>query len=344
MTEHIHFIGIKGVGMSALAIVAKGLGYTVTGSDVAERFRTDDSLRDTGITPTVFDATNITDSIDRIVIGAAYGDDNPELKEAKRQNIPILTYSQFLNELSKQKKTLVITGTHGKTTTTSLTTYLLRQAGKDPSWIVGTTEISGLPSHGGAGQGDYFVVEGDEYKRAANDLTPKFLDLTPHAVIINNIEHDHPDVYPTFDNFIDAFRRLIQHVPDNHTVICNGDDATIQDLMREIPGKAYCTYGYKTTNNYHIQPLASHTSQHQQFQLQHGDDILGPFALQLQGQHNVYNATAAIVMNLTIGVGEDDIIHALPTSKLSSADFKPSASMAVSRSLMTSLTTPPPCG
>lgn len=122
----IHFIGIKGVGMSALALVAKGMGYAVTGSDTGEEFITDASLNEAGIVPLVgFAAEHITDAIDLVVVGAAYGDDNPEVAAAKAKSLPLWTYSKLLGHLSGQKKTLAVAGTHGKTTTTSLLTFLL---------------------------------------------------------------------------------------------------------------------------------------------------------------------------------------------------------------------------
>ncbi len=303
----LHFIGIKGVGMSALAIVAKGMGYKVTGSDVAEEFITDSSLTEAGveIQPS-FVASHIIPDIDIVILGAAFGEDNPELKRAKKLNLPIWTYSELLGFLSGMKKTLAVAGTHGKTTTSSILAFLLYKANLKPSWVIGTGHVTGLPSHGMAGEGDYFVTEADDYKRATDDPTPKFLDLTPYGAIITSIEHDHPDLYPTLKDCVQAFRQFIGKVVPDGFLVVNGDDRNITLLMEEFPKRDVITYGFDDDVDYQI------IEEGDTFQLLHEKEKIGPFELQLPGMHNRYNAAAAIVIALRCGVNPEEIAAILP--------------------------------
>ncbi len=308
--KRLHFIGIKGVGMSALATVAKGLGYQVTGSDVAEEFITDVSLREVGISVQEgFAADHISPEIDLVIVGAAFGSDNPEVKRAQELNLTIWTYSQLLGELAKTKKTVAVAGTHGKTTTTSLLAYLLYNADLDPSWVIGTAHIAGLPGHGHAGGGDLFVTEADDYKRSPTDATPKFLDLTPHAAIVTSIEHDHPDMYPTLADCIEAFHQFMKKVTG--FLVVNGDDANIQGLIDCLPNKKFITYGFSPSCDYQIEvPQGHQPASH--FVLRHDNRNLGPFHLQLPGKHNLYNAAAAVVMAHELGVPVEKIQATLP--------------------------------
>lgn len=306
--KRIHFIGIKGVGMSALALVLHGLGYKVTGSDSSSSYGETGTLLETaGIPCSNFDAANITEGIETIILGTSFGSDNPEVARANELNLPIQTYSEALQDLTETKKLIAVSGTHGKTTTTSLLTYILRQAGLDPSWVIGTTEISGLPAHGGSGASDLFVLEADEYKKAANDPTPKFLDYTPYGLIINNIEHDHPDVYPTFAEFVSAFERLVAKVKPEGVIVANGDDQSILEVLREYH-RHVKTYGFDISNDYQIDVDPDSNK----FTLRTLTDTFGPFELQLRGKHNFYNAAAAVVMALALGATEDSIIQSLP--------------------------------
>lgn len=308
----VHFIGIKGVGMSALAIVAQGMGYRVTGSDVAEEFITDTSLKSARINVYEgFDANHIQSDLDLVVVGAAFGEDNPEMKAAQEKSLPIVTYSEFLGRLTENKRTIAIAGTHGKTTTTSILAFLLYHAGLAPSWVIGTGHVTGLPSHGYAGQGKYFVTEADDYKRANDDPTPKFLDLSPSIAIITSIEHDHPDLYPTLEDCINAFRRFIRQVIPNGLAIVNGDDPNVKKLIAEFTDLTFITYGFHQLNDYRIVPLERKDNQNTWFKLQ-GEEELGPFILPLPGWHNLMNASAAIIAAMKASVTQSSIRELLP--------------------------------
>ncbi len=306
--KRVHFIGIKGVGMSALGLVMHGLGYHVTGSDVASSYGdTGTLLSDAGIISNDFDASVVTPDIDQIVLGTSFGSDNPELAKARELELPIVTYSEMLQKITADKKLIAVSGTHGKTTTTSLLTYLLKNAGLDPSWIIGTTHVSGLPAHGGSGASNLFVLEADEYKKAADDPTPKFLDYTPYGLIVNNIEHDHPDVYPTFAEFKEAFAKLITKVNPEGVIVANGDDKNVLDILPD-GNRNIKTFGFGEGNDYHIEIDPRDNA----FRLYHAHLPLGPFNLQLRGTHNFYNAAAAVTMALALGATEDSIKQCLP--------------------------------
>lgn len=309
----LHFIGIKGVGMSALAIVAQGMGYKVTGADVTEEFITDSSLLDAGIRPRPgFSKKHIDPEMDLVVIGAAFGLDNPEVQEAHTLAIETCTYSQLQGFLTENKKTLAIAGTHGKTTTTSLVSYLLYKAGKEPSWIIGTGHVKGLPSHGHAGKGEYFVTEADDYKAAPNDPTPKFLDLNPWGAVITSIEHDHPDLYPTLEDCVTAFRRFIDRLNPDGFLVAHTDDKNIRQLLDEVETPRLLSYGFESTALYQIQETTS-VNNTTHFTLKTTDRSYGPFHLPLPGKHNLLNATAAILVALEAGVSEEEIKTILPT-------------------------------
>ncbi len=312
--HHLYFIGIKGVGMSALAIVAKGLGYEVSGSDVDEDFITDHSLDEAGITVQKgFSADHINENIDLIIIGAAYNDTNPEVRQAHRLGLACWTYSQLLGHLSRQKKTVAIAGTHGKTTTTSLLSFLLYKTAQQPSFIIGTGQVADLPSHGYSGKGEFFVVEADDYKRAPDDPKPKFLDLAPSAAIITSIEHDHPDMYPSLKDCVEAFYQFALRLKPGGFLVVNADDPNIKKLRARLADRRFISYGFNAQADYQIKLIRTKAGEPPRFRLLHNGQASGPFTLQLQGTHNIYNATAAVVMALELGTKEEAIKKLLPT-------------------------------
>lgn len=311
--KHIHFIGIKGVGMSALAIVAKQLGYDVSGSDVAETFITDKSLEAAGIIAKVdFKAEHIPAKTDLVVVGAAYGEANPEVKAAMHRRLTLMPYSELLGFLSGKKKTLAIAGTHGKTTTSSLTAFLLHKAKLDPSYVIGTGQVVGLPGHGHGGEGQIFVTEADDYKKAPGDPTPKFLDLSPYGAVVTSIEHDHPDMYETLNDCYQAFFKFACRVKDEGFLVINGDESLTRKLQKDLPEKRYITYGFSHGLDWQIVLGDTHDLNSQKFYLLTEIKKFGPFELKLMGRHNLYNATAAIILASEMGVSIKEIQKILP--------------------------------
>lgn len=294
--------------MSALALVLHGRGERVTGSDVANAYgRTGQLLDAAGIVSGPFRSEAINNNIDYVVVGASFGSDNVEVSRAQTLGIKVYTLSEVLHHITANKRLVAVAGTHGKTTTTSLLTYLLRAGELDPSWLIGTTEISGLPAHGGAGQGDLFVVEADEYKKAADDPTPKFLDYAPFGLVLTNIEHDHPDIYPTMADFRQAFERLVALVRPDGLIVANGDDPTVLAVLRDYH-RHVRLFGFDASNDFRLTMETDLPG----FSLATADHFFGPFALQLPGRHNHYNAAAAAAMALSLGLREATIKEALP--------------------------------
>ena len=203
--KKIYFLGIKGVAMSGLAVICKKRGIEVAGSDVPEKFITDKILEREGIL--VFEGffeSNLDWNPDLVVIGASWGDSHPEIKEIEKRKIISISDSELRGILSKEKITIAVTGVHGKTTTTSLLSYLLVKANLDPSFLIGTGEVPSLGGNSFWGSGKHFVVEGDEYVRSQKDKIPKFLDLSPAISIITSIEWEHVDVFPDLKSIEDG--------------------------------------------------------------------------------------------------------------------------------------------
>lgn len=299
--------------MSALALIAKQLGFKVTGSDSGETFITDAPLIAAGIIPLIgFKPEHLSSSVDLVVIGAAYGRDNVEVVSARAKGILMWCYSQFLAYLAQGKKTIAVAGTHGKTTTTAILTYLLYHAKMNPSYVIGTGSVAGLPAHGGAGTGDYFVTEADDYKRTPTDNTPKFLDLSPFAAIITSIEHDHPDIYASVRDVVEAFYNLTLLVPADGFLVVNNDDLNVRKVMARLADRQFITYGLNEGATYRLKPVRTKAADPLKFRLLSQSDSFGPFSLSLYGQHNLYNAAAAVVMAMELGVAGKTIQKLLP--------------------------------
>ncbi len=310
----IHFIGIKGVGMSALALVANGLGHNVSGSDVNEQFITDQSLQDAGIfVASGFNADHIPTDTGLVVVGGSFDQNNPEVIAAKQRNLQILTYSEFLGQLSDDQKTIAIAGTHGKTTTTALLAYIFEQSGEKPSYVIGTGSVAGLKAPGAAGEGEYFITEADDYKRSVADPTPKFLDLKPYAAIVTSIEHDHPDLFPTLQSCTDAFVKFATKLRPDGFLVVNADDAGVTSLRAIITNKKVISYGHDNGADYRITLSQTDAESPVRFSLVTATTTYGPFELGLRGRHNLSNAAAAVTMALELGLSPAKIQAILPT-------------------------------
>ncbi|MFC1640999.1 Mur ligase family protein, partial [Patescibacteria group bacterium] len=169
---------------------------------------------------------------DVVVVGGSWKEDHPEIVEAKRRNIPLQYQLEFINEVAAGKKIIAIAGTHGKTSTTALMAYVLKEMGQDPSYLIGSADVAGLGSNAHAGKGEYFIVEADEYKKSVANEVPKFLDLDPYAVILTSVEYDHPDFFKSFDDMKESFAALVNK-PSVELVVYNGEDKD----ATEVSGK-----------------------------------------------------------------------------------------------------------
>lgn len=308
MKKRIHFVGIKGVGMTPLAIIAKQAGMSVSGCDIAEEFITDVPLRRAGIVSLNGFTPDHIKNVDVVITTGAHGGfDNIEVQTAKALRIPILTQGQAIGEFQsgaffgKSLTGISVAGSHGKTTTTAMLATILQEAGFDPSYLIGTSGVPSLAGPGHFGKGRFFIAEADEYAtEPVYDKTPKLFWQKPKIAIITNIELDHPDLYPTLDAITEAFITFARAIPQNGLLIVCGDDLQVNKLLKKYTGNKM-TYGYADDNDFVLSRV--HTIGEQTFfDIQARDRLLGTFAIHVAGEHNALNATAAILAAMEAGV------------------------------------------
>lgn len=300
--------------MAALAVLAKEKGYEVTGSDTEESFVTDDSLKKAGIIVSLFDSHNLDRRPDLVVVSAAYDKDNVEVKEARKKRLDIKPYSEALNLFASDSQVIAVSGIHGKTTTAALVSFLLTKANLDPSFVIGAGEIASLGSVGHLGNGDYFVLEADEYRKSPEDLTSKFFDLNPQIEIITSIEMDHPDMFSTDEKVYDAFYKFACRTPRSGFIVLCVDYPKAKKLLRSLADRNFETYGFDENASWQITDYEESVTL-TSFSIMHHQKKLGPFMLEIPGQGNVLNATAAIVTVLRLGVQEKMIQRYLTSFK-----------------------------
>ncbi len=316
----IHFVGIKGVAMAALAVWAVEKGYSVSGSDLPEEFPTDEVLSKANIQLQVgFDKKHILNADIVIYTGAHRGRDNVEVQTAIEKKIPVLPHGIALGEVTKDKKVIAIAGCHGKTTTTAMVATILKESGLDPSYAIGSGMIQGLGLPGHAGNGDYFVVEADEYVTdPIHDKTPRFLWLNPSILVITTIDFDHPDVYKDIDNIGIQYRHLVRKLKDQAILIWNKDD---NYSKRYIGSESVTqkTYGFNDADLSVINSVTQDKSN--KFSLLDNNKTID-YALAVPGKHNILNATAAIVVSKTIGISDEQCQKALYSFRGASRRFE----------------------
>ena len=312
--SHIHLMGVCGTGMASLAGMLKEQGYEVTGSDANVYPPMSLLLESLGIP--VFDGYgpgNLSPEPDMVIVGNVITRVNPEAAELSRLRLPYLSFPQAIRQFAIQdKESIVISGTHGKTTTSSLIAWILETAGMDPGFMIG-----GIPrnfeTNFKLGKGRYFVIEGDEYDSAFFDKGPKFLHYNPLFVILTSIEFDHADIYRDLDHVIGSFRKLIDLIPSDGRLIANGDDETI---CREIK-RAACrveTYGFGKGNHWRIADMAD-SKAFTAVKLVQGGQGQTTFETPLFGHHNISNLLSAVVLAHALGVPPDVLFRALKTFK-----------------------------
>jgi UDP-N-acetylmuramate--alanine ligase len=310
--KSLYFIGIKGVAMTGLAVIAKQLGYEVTGSDVEEVFITDSLLAEHGIEYfSGFDANHITQTKpEMVIVSAAYGLQNPEVKAAKSARISTIPQSEMLGKIISRYEGVGVAGVHGKTTTTSMLAFALKEAGFSPSYAIGTSDIPGLEGSSHLGDGSHFIVEADEYKKSDTELQPKFLDYPLQHVIITSIELDHPDVFQSATQVYDAFYKLTTKLPRNGTIVACVDWPLVRRLVGRLVDRGCETYGFLPGASYQVIDY-SETDTQSEFWLKTEDHKIGPFHCKMPGKHNALNTAAAFIMAVKLGVSEKIAIKAL---------------------------------
>ena len=309
---HVHFIGIGGSGLSAIARLLKESGYTVTGSnDALTSFAAD--LQAAGLTIYVGHHPRNVQGAEWVVRSSAIPDDNVEVAAAQQAGIPVYKRADFLGKLMENKTGIAVAGTHGKTTTTAMIAFTLSELGRNPSFIVGGV-MNNYGVNARAGIGAPFVIEADEYDRM-------FLGLKPRIEVITNLEHDHPDCYPTFDDMFSAFESFTSLLPNDGTLIGCAEDAGAASLISHArrAGRnviAYSIQGEMTINAPQwVQALSLKPNERGGFDFDATTNV-GTLAsthvsLQVPGEHNVRNALAVLAVVATLGLSFKDAANAL---------------------------------
>ena len=289
--RRVHFVGIGGAGMSAIAQVLLQSNYEVSGSDVLES-PTLQRLRSLGGRVFVGHRSSNVGSAEAVVFSSAVSAGNPELEAARRRNLPILHRADMLAHLMRSKEAISITGTHGKTTTTAMTAALLLEGGLDPTVLVGA-HVKQLGGNARVGQGPYLVAEADE-----SDGT--FLKLSPQYVVVTNIDTDHLDYYGDLAHIQKAFLEHISRVPPQGSVIACRDDPNLRQILKKVH-RPMITYGLESGASVSAQDVVGSARGSAYRCLQHGQS-LGRIQLGVPGRHNVVNSLAAVAVGLLLDV------------------------------------------
>jgi UDP-N-acetylmuramate--alanine ligase len=313
--KKIHFVGIKGVGVAPLAIIAKEAGFEVTGCDIDEQFITDEPLNNAGITPMIgFVDKHIDKDCDLVIITGAHGGfRNVEVLRARELNIPVWTQGQAVGEFmtgqifNRTFEGVSVAGSHGKTTTTAMIATILKENKMDPSFLIGTGNIVSLQSCGHFGKGSSFIVEADEYAtEPILDRTPKFLWQKPKIGVITNIEFDHPDLYTSMASLRKAFLDFSNNIQRNGVLIVCKDDPETALMIKDYNKSTVVTYGFSKSADYYIDKISLEPEK-VFFWVNTKDTNLGEFSLSVTGSHNAINALAAIIVCLELGLSIEKI-------------------------------------
>jgi UDP-N-acetylmuramate: L-alanyl-gamma-D-glutamyl-meso-diaminopimelate ligase len=312
--KHIHLIGICGTAMASLAGMLKQRGFHVTGSDAAAYPPMSDFLRELGIpVAQPFDAKNLDPRPDLVVIGNAMSRGNVELEHVLDQRIPFSSLPQLLHdEFLVGKEVLVVAGTHGKTTTTSMLAWIFHSAGLEPSFLIG-----GIAENFGSsfqlGPGKHSILEGDEYDTAFFDKGPKFLHYFPDSIILTSVEFDHADIYKDLDAVETAFKRLVNLIPRRGRIVAFDTGQSVERCI----AKAFCQvdrYGTGSRANWQVTNLRLDPGR-TSWTVLHDAQYYADFEFALAGEYNVWNATAAAALAASCGVSKEAIAAALKTFK-----------------------------
>lgn len=321
--------------MASLAILARQAGISVAGCDVEEEFITDIELRNAGIMVDVgFETKNLEEFIpngialqkenarnDTLVIAtAAHGGlQNPVVTAAQEVGIEALSYGKALGMfmdgviLDKKFEGISVAGAHGKTTIAAMISFYLFRLGLDPSYVVGTSSIQNLGAAGHYGRGNYFIAEADEYFSDLNfDRIPKFLYQFPNYLIINNIDFDHPDVFPNISELEKAYAEFCANVKSGGIIFANGDDSRVKNILENIPDSIkIITYGVGEDNNYSVSDFCE-SGLGSTFTINTPQMSIGEFSLSVPGHHNAKNALPVVALLTEFGFEPQKIQEVLP--------------------------------
>ena len=305
-----YFLGIAGTAMASLAVLLKQKGHEVWGTDQNLYPPMSDLLSTNRITVfTGYDPDHLNQEFDQVIIGNALSRGNVEVEEILNRRLPFISLPQLIyQEFLKTQKSVVITGTHGKTTTTGLLSWVLDSASLSPSFLAGGI-LKNYESSIKLGEGEYFVIEGDEYDTAFFDKRPKFLHYFPHILIINNIEFDHSDIYRDINQIKDEFKKLVRIVPANGLIIANGDDKNVREVLTSAYTRVWF-FGKSAENDWSFK-IVDQDSGKSTFQVLKNSKTFYQFNLPMLGEHQIYNSVAVGAAAAFIGLSPEEIQNGL---------------------------------
>src|SRR5947199_885678 len=307
--QHIHFVGIGGIGMSGIAEVLANLNFRVSGSD-QKKSEVTAHLEDLGVEVTEGHAADNVGDAHVVVRSTAVRDDNPEVIEARRRAIPLIPRAEMLAELMRMKPhTVAVAGSHGKTTTTSMVATVLGIAGLDPTFVVGGI-VRSYRANARLGKSDLMVVEADESDRS-------FLMLTPTIAIVTNIDREHMDYYDDMDDVRECFSQFVNKVPFYGAAVLCLDDPHVQAVIPHVKRRRI-TYGLSAQADVSAHGIRFNEGYGSSFTVWRGTESMGEVTLRAPGLHNVYNALAAIAVGFELKVPFEKISEAL--SNFTNAD------------------------
>jgi UDP-N-acetylmuramate: L-alanyl-gamma-D-glutamyl-meso-diaminopimelate ligase len=308
--HHIHLMGICGAGMASLAGILKQEGCHVTGSDQNIYPPMSDFLEGLSI-PILegYGPKNLNPIPDLVIVGNVITKYNPEAIELSRLNIPYLSLPQALRRFAMEdKRSIVVCGTHGKTTTSALAAWILQKGGMDPGFMVGGIP-NNFPRNFKLGKGPFFVIEGDEYDTAFFDKGPKFLHYNPWITILTSIEFDHADIYRDLNHVIEIFRKLINLIPPDGLLIANGDDPVINTESREAKCPVI-TYGFGEDVQWRAIDLSLQEDQTQLRILKQGKEYMELFT-PLYGRYNISNLLSTVALSDFLNIDHTILLEAM---------------------------------
>jgi UDP-N-acetylmuramate: L-alanyl-gamma-D-glutamyl-meso-diaminopimelate ligase len=317
--RHIHLSGICGTAMASIAGLLQLQGHRITGSDKAAYPPMSDMLNDLGI-PVLepYAKSNLDPTPDLVVIGNALSRGNPEVEHVLDQRVPFTSMAALVHdEFLKGRQSLVVAGTHGKTTTTSMLAWIYQTAARENPSLEPSFLIGGVAENFGTSfqlrATDNFIIEGDEYDTAFFDKGPKFLHYFPDALILTHVEFDHADIYSDLDAVKTAFKRLVNLLPRRGLLVAYDGSTNVTECI----SRAFCRvqrYGFSPASDWQIRDL-HHAGNCTQWSLWHGGELWAELEMPLAGEHNALNATAAAALAFGQGVPKESIKAALASFK-----------------------------
>lgn len=301
--SHIHLMGICGTAMASLAGLLKAKGYTITGSDSNPYPPMSTQIESLGIQiQKPYAAENLNPRPDFVIVGNVISANNPEAQELVKLKIPFSSLPVAMGEwIIGDKESMVVAGTHGKTTTTSILAWIAEICGKKPGFLIG-----GVPKNFSYSfrlpEGNYFVIEGDEYDTAYFDKVPKFVHYKPRHVILTSIEFDHADIYKDLEAVMRAFEMLMDKTSEHGELVYWAEDKNIEELLKRRSPKKVYSYGFSKgdfriiKSNYSVENIPNRANLTQDFSIQYQGKNLGDFSIALSGDYNLLNAAACVAL------------------------------------------------